>query len=260
MRLRAQLEIAGSVCLRQFGVQGRPFGAALAALEAEAELHAACATLARLAVDGHAAGVHFLIAEPGGAVVHHLEVVVARQARDAIGARDAHLVFGFGVIRLQLLERERPIQQIRSLEVAVERPGLKFMLLEAQRSAGPVRACTSNRLADPGREFRKILGNAPASGGRALVEPSQLAEGLPFIIDEAGIRLLAACFQHDDLDAFLAQLVGQRAAAGARTDDHDDRVIAEIKRCHTCLLYCAPACRRHFCLAPVNGLGSASST
>ena len=43
-----------------------------------------------------------LVAELHGAVVHHLEVVVARQARNAVGAGHPELVLGLVVIGLHV--------------------------------------------------------------------------------------------------------------------------------------------------------------
>jgi hypothetical protein len=76
-RLGAQLEQARVLRSRNLGVQSRPLGAGLAPLEAKAQLQARGPAVARLAVDRHAPGVDILIADPLGAVVHHLEVVVA---------------------------------------------------------------------------------------------------------------------------------------------------------------------------------------
>ena len=98
--------------LRNLGVERRPFGARLAALETEADLLAGRPVVARLAVDRHPAGMDLLVAEPLGAGVQHLEVVVAGQARDAVGPRHAHLVLGLGVVGLELGQGHRPVEQI----------------------------------------------------------------------------------------------------------------------------------------------------
>ena len=60
------------------------------------------------------------------------------------------------------------------------------------------------------------------------------------------LGLHRAGFEHDDLDALLRQLVGERAAARTRADDDDDRVVAEVEFGHVCLrtiLYCASPLR-----------------
>lgn len=247
VRLRAQLELAGGFGFGQFGVEGGPFGAALAAFEAEAELQAARAAVARAAVDGHVAGVHFLVAQARGAVVHDLEVVVAGQAGDAVGARDTHLVLGLAVVGREFAQREGPVLQVGALDVAVDRARAEFVFLEAQRRAGPVRGGAAHGLADPRGQAGEVLGDAPASGGGAFVEPRELAERFPFVVDEAGVGLRAAGFQHHHLDAFLAQLVGQRAAAGAGADDDDDGVVAEVELGHVHVSFVGPGARLGLC-------------
>ena len=65
------------------------------------------------------AGMDFLVAELARAGLHHLVIVVAGQARNAVGARDAHLVLGLGVPRLHLGERDRPVEQVGAGDIAV---------------------------------------------------------------------------------------------------------------------------------------------
>ncbi|MPN28752.1 hypothetical protein SDC9_176197 [bioreactor metagenome] len=163
MGLRAQLEVARGVRRRKLGVQRGPFRAALAALEAEAQLHAASTVVARLAVDGHVAGVHFLVAQLGGTGIHHLEVVIARQTGNAVGARHAHFVFCTRVIGCEILVGDGPIQQVRALDLAVHGARAELVFLKAQRCARPVRGGASHGLADPCGQLRKILGDAPTA-------------------------------------------------------------------------------------------------
>jgi hypothetical protein len=75
--LGAHLEPARGLAGRDLGVEGRPLGAGLAALEAEPELLAGAAAVARLRVDRHAPGVDLLVAELLGAGLEHLVVGVA---------------------------------------------------------------------------------------------------------------------------------------------------------------------------------------
>ena len=180
----AHFEIAGRFALWDFGVERRPFRAGLAALEAEADLLAGPAPVARLAVDRHSPGMDFLVAELLRAGLEHLEIVVAGQARNAVGARHAHLVLGLGVPRLHLGERDRPVQQVGAGYAAVGALDLELMLVEAQRSAGPVRGRAADRLDDPGRQVGEVLGDPPASGRRAHVLPGELGEAVPFVVDE----------------------------------------------------------------------------
>ena len=232
MGLGPDLEIASGFGLGNFGVQRGPLGAALATLEAKAQLHAAATAVARLAVDSHVAGVHFLVAQLGRTGVHDLEVVVAGQARNTVGACHTHFVFGLGVVGLQVFEGDGPVQQIRARHIAVHRLDSELMLLETQGCASPVGGGAAHGFANPGGQAGKVFGNAPRSGSGACVQPCQLHKRLPLVVDEACARLGCAGLQHHDLDAFLAQFVGQCAAARARADDDDYRVVRKIKFRH----------------------------
>src|SRR6476646_9071626 len=94
------------------------------------------------------------------------------------------------------------------------------MLVETQRSAGPVYGRAADGLDDPGRQRREVLGNLPASGCRARVLPGELGEAVPLVVDEVLVLDARAGFQDHDLDALLRELVAERAAAGAGTHDH----------------------------------------
>ena len=59
----------------------------------------------------------FLVAELVGAGLQDLVVVVAGQARNAVGAGDAHLVLGLGVVGLQLRQRDRPVEQVAPSDI-----------------------------------------------------------------------------------------------------------------------------------------------
>lgn len=54
----------------------------------------------------------FLVAELVGTGFHNLEIIVAGQTFNAVGAGDPHLVLGLGVVRLQIGQRDRPVEQI----------------------------------------------------------------------------------------------------------------------------------------------------
>ena len=232
MGRRADFEIAGGLGLGDFGVQRGPFRAALAALEAKAQLHTASTAVTRLAVDGHIAGVHFLVAQLGSAGVHDLEVVVAGQAGNAVGAGDTHFVFGFGVVGLQVFEGDGPVQQISAWHFAVCRLDAELMLLEAQRCAGPVGGRAAHGFANPGWQAGKVFGDAPGTGGGACVQPGQLHKRLPLVVDKACARLHRARLEDHNLDALLAQFVGQCATARARTNNDDYGVVRKIKFRH----------------------------
>src|SRR5262245_33320197 len=134
----AYFKFAGLLSFGNLGVKRRPFGARLAALKTETDLLARAAAVARLGVDRHAAGVNLLITDLGCAGGQDLEVVVARQPWDAVGASDAHFVLGLGVVGLEILEWDRPIHVVRVLDGSVDGAGLELVLLETERRAGPV--------------------------------------------------------------------------------------------------------------------------
>ncbi len=228
LAVRPHLELAGLLALGDLGVERRPLCARPAALEAEADLHTGGAAVALLGIDRHPAGVAFLVAELVGAGLHHLEIVVARQAGNAVGARHAHLVLGLGVIRLHFLQRNGPVEQVRADHVAVGGARLELMLLDAQRGAGPVDGRAADRLDDPGRQPGEVARDPPASRGRARVEPGDLAEHLPFVIGEIRDLMPSAGFEDHRVDAFQRQLRAERSAAGAGPDHDNDLIVVQI--------------------------------
>ncbi len=236
-RVRPDLQVAGRLALRDLGIQRRPLAAGLAALEAEADLLAGAATIARLAVDRHIPGVHLLVAELAGAGFQHLEVVVARQPRDPIRSRRAHLVLGLRIPRLHLGERDRPVEQVRTRDVAVRAARLELVLLEAQRSASPVHRRAADRLDDPRRQVGKIVRHAPGTRRGAHVLPGELGKARPFVVDEIRDLMASAGFQDHHLDALLRKLVAERAAAGAGADNADHGVVVQIECRHRRLPY-----------------------
>jgi len=92
-----------------------------------------------------------------GAGLHHLEIVVARQSRNVVGAGDAHLVFGFGVPRLHFRQRDRPVEQVGARHIAIGASDPELVLVEPQRRAGPVDGRSADRFDDPRRQVGKSL-------------------------------------------------------------------------------------------------------
>jgi hypothetical protein len=233
MGIRPHLELAGRLALRDLGIERRPFRAPLAALEAEAGLLAGRAAVAFGRVDRHVAGVAVRVAERVGAGLQHLEVVVARQGRDAVGVGHPHPVLGLRVVGFQIGQRQRPVEQVRARHRAVGGQRLELVLLEAQRGAGPVDGRAAHRLHDPGRQVREVARDAPLARGGAGVEPADLDEAAPFVVLEVLDLVPAAGLEDHGVDALEGELGAERAAAGARTDDDDDRVVVLcIWRCH----------------------------
>ena len=95
----------------------------------------------------------FLVAELPCAGLHHFEIVVAGQARNAVGARRTHFELGLGVPRLHLGERYWPVEQVGAGDVAIDRLDLELVFIEAQRRTGPVHGRAADRLDDPGRQI-----------------------------------------------------------------------------------------------------------
>ena len=233
MTLWPHFELAGGLAFRNLGVERRPFRAPLAALKAEARLLAGVAAIALDRVDGHVAGVAFLVAELVGTGFQNLEVVVAWQARQAVGAGHAHLRLGLGIIRLEFGEGDGPVEKIGTGDLAVGRERAEFVLLKPQRRAGPVRRRAADRFHDPRRQIGEILGDAPRARRRARIGPRELREARPFVIDEILVFVALARLEDHHVDALLGQFVAERPATGTRADDDDDvRIILSIPSRH----------------------------
>jgi hypothetical protein len=86
------------------------------------------------------------------------------------------------------------------------------VLVEAERSAGPVHRRAADRFHDPSRQIRKVLRHAPVARGGSHVGPGELREALPFVVDEILDLDARTGFEDHDLDAFLRKLVAQGAA------------------------------------------------
>jgi hypothetical protein len=139
------------------------------------------AAVARLRVDRHVAGVDLLVAQPPGARRHHLEIVVARQARNIGGAGDAELVLGARIERLEVRERERPVEQVGACNIAVDGARAELVLLEAKGRARPVHGRSAHGLAYPQGQRRVEI-----AGADALVQPAQAAEHGGIVVDDVG--------------------------------------------------------------------------
>ena len=83
---------------------------------------------------------------------------------------------------LELLQGDRPVEQVRSLDGPVVAAGSELVVLDAQTGAGPGGRRAADGLADPGRQIREVSGDAPAPGGRPRIEPGQRAEVLSSIV------------------------------------------------------------------------------
>jgi len=157
--------------------------------------------------------------------MHNLEVVVARQPGNAVGAGDAHLVLGLRVVRREVGEADRPIQQVRVRQRAIGGAGLELVLLEPQAGPSPVHGGAADRLDDPGRQVREILAHAPGAGRRPHVLPGKLSEARPLVVHEVRRFVTVPGLEDHHADALLRQFVAERAAAGAGADDDDHAIV-----------------------------------
>jgi hypothetical protein len=143
-----------------------------------------------------------------------------------VGPGHAQLVLGFRVVGLEVLQRERPVEQVSPVDLSVLGSHPEFVRLETQAGARPVHRGAADGLADPCRQAWKVFSDAPAARRGPLVEPRKLAERRPLVVDEALAWGVLPGLEQHDLDAFLAQLIGERAPAGAGADDDNDPIIA----------------------------------
>ena len=145
--LGPHLAAAAGLGLRDLGIGGRPPGARGAALHAKADLVAGVAAVARLGVDRQIAGADLSVANAPGAGRHHAVVVAAAVTGNAVGAGHAHLGLGALVVRLEVLEPERPVGERRAVYRAIGRGGPELVRLESRAQAGPVQGGAANPLA-----------------------------------------------------------------------------------------------------------------
>jgi hypothetical protein len=71
-----------------------------------------------------------------------------------------------------------------------------------------------------------------------VVQPGELSERIPLVVDEGCRGFALAGFEQHDLDAFLAQLVRERTATGAGADDDHHGIVIEFELCHDAFLSC----------------------
>ena len=90
--------------------------------------------------------VHTLVAKLPSPGRKDLEIVAFRQAVDAVGAGNAHLIFRLGVIRLHFLKRDRPVEEIGPSNGAIFRTLFELVFLESQARLYPVQSRTANDL------------------------------------------------------------------------------------------------------------------
>ena len=97
-------------------------------------------TIPVLRVDRHVSGVDFLVSNALGARGHDFEIVVSGQPWDAVRASHAHLVLGACIVRLKLLQRDRPVEQIGARDIAVDGAGASVKAMGRYNSRGTIGA------------------------------------------------------------------------------------------------------------------------
>ena len=230
-RLGAHLEVPGLLALGQVRHQRRPLGARAVALEAEALLDGGGTAVVGHRVLAVVRRGRPRVADALGPLEQHLGVVVRLVVGHAVGTGDADVLLGAVVVRLHLGQRDRPVEQGRAGDLPVHGPGPELVLLEPRAAARPVHRRAADALAVPRRQVREVVGEPVGALGLAQVEPRELQERGPLVVDVLlGLEALAG-LEHDDVDALLRELVGEGSATGPGADDDDDRVVGVVERC-----------------------------
>ena len=140
--------------------------------------------------------------------------------------------FGELVVVFQLVVGNGPIDERSPRNRAVGAAGPQLPGPDPRGGAGPVDRGAADGLADPHGQGWRGFDGVPASGLGTRIQPGELAEGLAGILREARERLSLAGFQEHDFDTPAGQLVGERTAARARSDDDDGTVVSLLDTCH----------------------------
>lgn len=127
----------------------------------------------------------------------------------------AHGHLGLVIVGRHLGQRDRPVEERGTGDLAIGGQRLELVCLEARRRTGPMGRRATDRLDDPGRQIREILRDAPGAAGRARIEPGHLAEGLPFVVVIILVFQVRAGLEHNTGNACLGQLVGKGTTTGA---------------------------------------------
>src|ERR1700730_15525923 len=98
---RPDLEMAGALSFRDFGIKRRPLGADGAPRHTEPDLMASWPIIPWLGVDRHISGMDLGITNALGPGRHYLEIVVAGQTRNIVSTGDTHLIFGTSIKGLE---------------------------------------------------------------------------------------------------------------------------------------------------------------
>ena len=169
------------------------------------------------------------IAEAPGAQREELGAVGGGQKGPAAAARNPHVLFGPLVVREEILEGQRPVDQGRAVDGAVGGARAELVGEEAERLGLPVHGAAADGLADVGGLLGPSLGDARIAGDDAPVLPREHRIGRRLVVLEIGEAEARARLQDHDVDALLAELVRQRPAAGAGADDDENAVVVVLE-------------------------------
>src|SRR5699024_11309340 len=142
----------------------------------------------------------------GSPIREHLIVVVRRLCGPAVSMGDPHGDLSLLVVGAQLPQRNRPVEQVGSVEITVGAAGVELVGLEPRAGPRPMRGRSPHCLDGPGRQCREIVVESPTAGCRSLIAPRHLPEGLPLVVDVVVSGEMWPRFQHYGLYSPLAQL------------------------------------------------------
>jgi hypothetical protein len=244
----AQVQPSGRLGLRQLRDQRRPLGAVLVALEVGPVLDRRGPAVEWRRIGRARARAHVAIAGAQRAVREHAIVVRRGQRRHVTAMCDAHAPLGARVVRLQLRQRERPVEQVRAVDVSVFGWHAELVLLEARAHAGPVTRGAADQLAHVRGRRGPVDGDAPRARRGARIQPRHLLERGPLVVDEVVVRherRRLHALQHRGR-RLLVQL-DERAAAQrveiAHALQHETEQSAVVRRLRHERVACAPVCR-----------------
>src|SRR5699024_5712529 len=120
-----------------------------------------------------------------------------RQWGSTVDVGRAHRLLRSVVVRRHLFERDRPVEEVGSIDASVDTAGFELVVLEPRCRPRPVSRRATDGLDDPGWQVRKVAGDPPGSGRGPGIEPGHLVESLPLIVDVVLILQIRTRFEND---------------------------------------------------------------
>ena len=147
---------------------------------------------------------------------------------NAVRPRYPHLVLGPLVVGLELGEPERPVGDLGPGNRAVKGRGAELVLQQPHARAAPVVGRAAHRLAHRRGLAWEGAGDDRGAGANPRVVPAEFGIHRGFIVLDLVRIDVPPGFEDHDVDAHARKLVGERAAARARTNDDDHGVVVVI--------------------------------